>query len=317
MIKSFFGMEVDLLSLRVFVAVVEKGSLSEAARSLGLTQPAVTYQVKRLEESFGLPIVKRGKLGIRLTPAGETLYRYAKRLTDLHDELMAVMEGYREGVSETLKVGVCPVAGELILPMIADALKDHHPELKLSTQISYFPPILDGLLSGELDVGIIEIRARHKGIMVEELLKEPFLLVASPDQVTEGANLSLKDLQGTKIFLREEAVGIKATVEGFLNSKGMRLNDFEVVSVAGSNEAIKKMIKEGMGVSFFPMEMVRQDLERGELKEIPLKEGVPVLKFFLAYRKRRVYSQKVKMFIGLVKDLFAEGQKGYKDAFVS
>jgi len=81
MIKSFFGMEVDLLSLRVFVAVVEKGSLSEAARSLGLTQPAVTYQVKRLEESFGLPIVKRGKLGIRLTPAGETLYRYAKRPT--------------------------------------------------------------------------------------------------------------------------------------------------------------------------------------------------------------------------------------------
>ena len=207
MIKFLFGMEIDLLSLRVFVAVVEKGSLSEAARSLGLTQPAVTYQVKRLEESFGLPIVKRGKLGIRLTPAGETLYRYAKRLTDLHDELMAVMEGYREGVSETLKVGVCPVAGELILPMIADALKDHHPELKLSTQISYFPPILDGLLSGELDVGIIEIRARHKGIMVEELLKEPFLLVASPDQVTEGANLSLKDLQGTKIFLREEAVG--------------------------------------------------------------------------------------------------------------
>ncbi|RLB07425.1 MAG: hypothetical protein DRG50_02945, partial [Deltaproteobacteria bacterium] len=265
-------MEIDLFGLEVFAAVVEKGSFTEAAKSLHLTQPAITYKIKSLEETFALRLLKRGKTGVKLTPAGEILYRYAKRLSSTCAALTKEMEDYQRGMKDVISIGACPMVGEFILPSVCEAFCKGHPEVDLTIEISYFPPILEGLLSGDLDIGFLEIQASHKDIIVEEFLDEPFVLVVAAGFSPPQEGVSVEDFKKMRIFLRDEAVGIRAVLEEFFRKRGIRLKDLDVITVSGSNEAIKKMIKEGMGDSFFLKEAVKKDLETGRLKAVPLKD---------------------------------------------
>ena len=292
-------MEIDLFSLKVFVAVADKGSFTEVAKDLHLTQPAITYKIKTLEENFALPLLKRGKTGVKLTPAGEILYRYAKKISSIYAELTAEMEEYVKGMRDVISIGACPMVGEFILPQVTEAFQRSYPEVEITVRISYFPPILEGLLSGDLDVGFLEIKASHKEILVEDFVEEPFLLIVPPDSSPQG-EMPLEELQQRRIFLRDEAVGTRAILENFFRERGMRFKDFNVVTVSGSNEAIKEMVKEGMGVAFFLKEAVRRDIEEGKVSTVPLKGGEPVLRCYLAYRKRNIPA-KVKKFLGFIK----------------
>jgi len=288
----------DLSSLRIFVTVVDKGSFTEAARELHLTQPAVTYKIKTLEEEFALVLLSRGKAGVSPTPAGEILYKYAKRIIGLYADLSAEMEEYARGVKDLISVGACPMIGEFFLPGILEAFRENFPKVEVEAKISYFPPIFEGLLNGNLDVGLLEIKASHKEILIEEVWQESFLLIVSPNCHLQ--ELSLQDLKGKRVFLREEAVGMKAILEDHFREKGMRLKDFDVVAVSGSTEAIKEMVKGGMGVTFLPRGVVTGELERGELREAKLAEGLPFLKCYVAYRKRNI-PPKVAKFVKFVR----------------
>ncbi len=289
---------VDLAGLKIFVTVVDKGSFTEAAKELHLTQPAITYKIKNLEEDLNLTLLRRSKTGVSPTPAGEILYGYARKIMGLYHDLTRELEEYARGLKDVISIGACPMIAEFLLPRVLEAFREEFPKVEVEVKVSYFPPILEGLLSGNFDVGLLEIKASHKEIFVEEVWQEPFLLVIPPNR--HPRELSLRDLQGERVFIREEAVGMKAILEDYLREKGLRLKDFDVVSVSGSTEAIKEMVKGGMGVTFLPKGVVAGELQKGELREAKLTEGLPLLRCYLASRKRNA-PPKVAKFVKFVK----------------
>jgi len=294
--------DINLFGLRIFVMVAEKKSFSAAARSLYLTQPAITHQVKNLESYFATPLFKRESNTVLLTPAGEILYKYAKRFSKLDDELMEEIEHYTGRLKGDLVIGACSMVGEHLIPSLVKDFHKAHPEVNFSIEIGNCPSVIDKLLKGTIDVGLIGDKVAHRDLLTEELLEHTLFLVFSPGYLDiDGETVPLKDLTGMKLLLREEGVGTRVQFEEMVSQRGMKLRNFQVITVSGSNEVIKMMVKHGVGVSFLPRKAIERELEMGDLKALQLQEGELKHKFYLVYRKQKVTSLKTKNFLEFVR----------------
>jgi DNA-binding transcriptional LysR family regulator len=294
--------DINLFGLRIFVMVAEKKSFSEAAKSLYLTQPAVTHQVKNLESHFATPLFKRESNTVLLTPAGQILYKYAKRFSKLDDELMEEIENYTGRLTGDLIIGACTMVGEHLIPQLVKDFHEVHPKVNFSLEIGNCPLVIDKLLKGTVDVGLIGDKATHRDLVAEELLEHTLFLVFSPDYWgIDGGTVPLKDLTTLKLLLREEGVGTRVQFEEMVSHNGMNLKNFQIITVSGSYEVIKMMVKHGVGVSFLPRKAVEHELEMGELKAVQLQEGELKHTFYLMYRKQKVISLKTKNFLEFVR----------------
>ena len=295
-------MDINLFGLKVFVIVAEKKSFSEAARSLYLTQPAITHQIKKLENYFATPLFKRQSNTVLLTPAGEIVYTYAKRFSKLDDELMEEIGRYTGRLTGDLAIGACTMVGEHLIPSLVKDFHETHPKVHFNIEIGNCPAIVDKLLKGTIDVGLIGDKVVHRDLVTVRLLEHTLFLVSSPDYVgIEGETVSLKDLTGIKLLLREEGVGTRVLFEDLVSQRGMKLRDFQIITVSGSNEVIKMMTQSGLGVSLFPRKAIEHELKRGDLKALSLQEGDLRHTFYLLYRKQKVIPLKTQHFVAFVK----------------
>jgi DNA-binding transcriptional LysR family regulator len=294
--------DINLFGLRIFVMVAEKKSFSDAARSLYLTQPAVTHQVKNLESYFATPLFKRESNTVLLTPAGKILYKYAKRFSKLDDQLMEELENYTGRLTGDLIIGACTMVGEHLIPHLVKDFSQAHPEVNFSVEIGNCPSVIDKLLKGTIDVGLIGDKATHRDLVSEVLLEHTLFLVSSPGYWDiNGGTVPLKDLTGLKLLLREEGVGTRVQFEEIVSHNGMNLKNFQIITVSGSNEVIKMMVKHGVGISFLPRKAIERELEMGDLKALQLQEGELRHKFYLVHRKQKVISLKTKNFLKFVR----------------
>jgi len=294
-------MDIDLFGLKVFVMVAEKKSFSAAARALYLTQPAITHQVKKLENYFAAPLFRRQSNAVLLTPAGEILYAYAKRFSQLGDELMEEIGRYTGVLTGDLIIGACTMVGEHLIPSLVKDFHEKHPEVHFSIEIGSCTSIADKLLRGTIDVGLIGDKVVHRDLVTERLLEQTLFLVSIPEYVgSERETISLQDLTGLNLLLREEGVGTRVLFEEMVSQRDMKLRDFQIITVAGSNEVIKTMTKEGMGISLFPRKAIEHELERGNLKALSLQEGEMRHSFYLLYRKQKVIPLKTQRFVAFV-----------------
>jgi DNA-binding transcriptional LysR family regulator len=304
-------MDIDLFGLKVFVMVAEKKSFSAAARALYLTQPAITHQVKKLENYFASPLFRRQSNAVLLTPTGEILYAYAKRFSQLGDELMEQIGRYTGVLTGDLVIGACTMVGEHLVPQIVKDFHEAHPEVRFSIDIGSCSSIADKLLRGTIDVGLIGDEMVHRDVVTEKLLEQTLFLVSVPDHVDiERQTISLQDLTEMKLLLREEGVGTRVLFEEMVSQRGMKLRDFQIITVAGSNEVIKMMTKEGMGVSLFPRTAIERELERGDLTILSLQEGEMRHTFYLVYRKQKVIPLKTQHFVAFVMGEVGGGTRG-------
>jgi DNA-binding transcriptional LysR family regulator len=294
--------DINLAGLKIFVMVAEKKSFSKAARSLYLTQPAVTHQIKNLENYFASPLFKRQSNTVILTPTGEILYKYSKRFSKLYDELMDEIEKHTGRLKGDLVIGACTMVGEHLLPHFIKGFNHAHPEINFNIEIGNCPFVIDKLLKGTIDVGLIGDKVTHRDLVTEELIEHNLFLVSSPDYMgIDGGTISLKDLTGMKLLLREEGVGTRVLFEDVVFQEGMKLKEFQILTVSGSNEVIKMMVKNGMGVSLFPKEAIKREIETGDLKVFQLQEGELRHKFYMVYRKQRAIPLKTKSLLAFVR----------------
>ena len=237
-----------------------------------------------------------------LTPVGQILYKYAKKFSKLDDELMEEIENYTGRLKGDLIIGACTMVGGHLIPDLVKDFCEAHPEVNFSIDIGNCPSVIDKVLKGTIDVGLIGDKAPHRDLVVEELLEHTLFLVSSPNYISiKGGTVSLHDLTGMKLLLREEGVGTRVRFEEIASQNGMNLRKFHIITVSGSDEVIKMMVKNGVGVSFLPQKAIERELEIGDLKKLALQEGELRHKFYLVYRKQKVTSLKTKNFLEFVR----------------
>ena len=240
--------QLENFRLKVFRAVAQNLSFREAAKHLFLTQPAVTLQVKALENDLGVRLFDRSANGISLTRQGSVLLAYANKLAQLVSEAEQALTTDDGEPSGELSLGASTTIAQYVLPWLLRAFLDENPRVQVSLQSGNTREIVRLLLEDKVSLGLIEGPARDRGVHVERFMEDELVLITPPN--FESEQLSCRELAASTLLLREHGSGSRQVVESALEKAGLKLKSFTKVMELDSTEAIKSAVEVGLGVGF-------------------------------------------------------------------
>src|SRR5881397_797508 len=231
---------MDTKQLAAFCAVVERRSFSQAADQLGVTQPAVSLQIRSLEQRIGQRLLDRSGRRVEPTEAGLRLYRGAQRLLSLEQELLAGLDEEAKGeLKGRLEIGASTGPGGSVLPIILGEFQQHHPLVHVALTVSDTQRVVEQVGRRELELGIVGVAGRHRGVTFEPFYRDEVVLAVPAGHKRAGKSMTLEELKAEPLVLMQEGAGIRQMIDDELRELGLRLRDLNVKLELGLQESAR------------------------------------------------------------------------------
>ena len=258
--------ELNLYPLHVFRVVAQQGSVTQAARELYISQPAVSFHVKAIEARYGELLFERTPRGVRLTPAGAIVLEQANRLFGLLEDIPAAVHAACGEVKDTVTVAASSTPGAYLVPRLLRRFQHRYPRAEPHLRVGDSAQVLAWLQDYEAPLGVVGETAETAGL-VRELVgaDELRLVVAGGDPLAGKEEVTSRELSGYTLFLREPGSSTRAGTEALLTGL---LPAFRKAVTLTSTEAIKQMVTEGLGVSVLSSWATRLEEEAGLLRPV-------------------------------------------------
>ena len=257
--------------LQVFHTVARLLSFTKAAESLHMTQPAVTFQVRQLEEYFNTRLFDRTHNRISLTEAGQRVYEFADRIFDLYAEMENAVRDMTGEISGVLIIGASTTIAEYMLPALLGDFKKKYPDINVHLKVSNSDGIVHMVENNDIDLGVVEAPVMNKNLVVEECRKDRLVAIVSPQHaLAQQQKVRLPELLEAAYIDREEGSGTREVILEYLSELGMNATDVHVSMELGSPEAIKGAVEAGMGVSIVSEVTIHKELQLGTLVALEL-----------------------------------------------
>jgi len=290
--RNIPSIDFDLRQLEIFRNVVELGSFSKAADAVFLAQASVSERIATLENMVGTRLLDR--LGRQVTPtkAGELLYKHAVLLLDMKRTASLEMEqflGVRKG---DIHMGGSTIPGEYILPKVLGGFHRKFPSISVLLTIADTGEIERCVLNGDLEMGVIGSRSRHRNLIHTELWQDELVLtIPVQHRWAKKRVVSLDEITEEPFIIREAGSGTLKIMDTYLRgSQSKGLGPLNIVARLGTSTAIKEGIKAGLGISILSSRAVETEIKAGVLKALKIK-GLSMLRSFYVIRdKRRIAS---------------------------
>ena len=256
--------------LALFHAVAQAGGISRGAERLHVSQPAVSKQIKELEDTLGVRLLERLPRGSRLTDGGKLLAQYVQRMAVVEEETARAIEEFRGVKRGRLAVGASTIIGAYLLPQLFGEFHRQHPDIELELEIANTETIQNQLMAGSIEVGLTEglMEAEH---LDSEVFHEDELVAIAPrgHPLLKQKRVTARELCREPFILREAGSGTRAVVERALGKRGLKVKP--VLSLA-SPEAIKRAVIAGVGIAIVSRLAISCELQIGSLAVIPVKD---------------------------------------------
>jgi len=289
---------MDTRQLAAFCAVVERKSFSQAADRLGVTQPAVSLQVRSLEKRLGRQLLDRSGRRVEPTEAGLALYRGAQRLLALEgqllDELLAGDEGELGG---TLEVGASTGPGSTVVPVLLCEFQRANPGVAIALSISDTQSVVERVADRELELGVVGAARRHRGVAFEPFFRDEVVLATPPNHRFAGRTITLDELREEPLIVMQEGAGVRQVIEDELRRAGTRLRDLEPRLELGLQESARSAVAAGYGVTFISRAAVEADLAAGTLAVARVKGLDPARQISLVRSTGRSPTRAAEAFV--------------------
>ncbi|MEQ9404567.1 MAG: LysR family transcriptional regulator [Cyclobacteriaceae bacterium] len=272
-------MHYTLHQLRIFLKVADCQSITRASEELFLTQPAVSIQLKKLQDQFELPLTEVIGRQLYITDFGQKIAETSRRVLEEADMIKYTMDQYKGLLSGKIKVSVVST-GKYVIPYFLKSFMDLYPGIEVSLDVSNKHKVVEGIANNISDFSLVSVLPDDLPISSIELMENRLYLIGSSAHV--GAVTSLKDLEKLTLLFREEGSATRMAMERFLAQNKVPIGKtMELVS----NEAVKQAINAGLGFSIVPLIGLRNELAVGSMKIFPIK-GLPIItKWNLVYNK--------------------------------
>ena len=296
---------MDLWQLNIFCKVVELKGFSKAGNAIHLSQPTISSHIKDLESHFNCQLIDRlGKKAVP-TKAGELLYRYARKLIDLRDETEAAMSEFHGMIKGRLVIGGSTIPGGYILPKCIGAFTAVYPEVTIALIIGDTDQIIQDVLSGSQEFGIVGAKTSNKNICQEKLIEDEMRLIVTGDHKWAKKKDISPDMMFKEPFIiRERGSGTLKSIKLSLREKGYVSENLNIIAEMGSTEAVIQGIKSKVGVSILSTIAVAEELKAGTLKALTIKELNLKRGFYLITHKQRSPSPLCRAFTNFLKKEF-------------
>ncbi|MEV6792848.1 LysR family transcriptional regulator [Streptomyces sp. NPDC051320] len=294
-------MELNLHRLWIFMQVVQHQGFSAAAHKLYMSQPSVSNQVRRLEQSLRVTLIDRSGARIRPTAEGEVLAEYGKRVFLLADEAVAAVQQVSGLTSGRLLVGGTTTVGTYLLPQLLARYQEHHPGIECDVYVGNNEAVLERLLAGGIGIAVVAGAPSAEQLVSETVLSERLVLIAAPGHpLAGGQQVEPAALRGSRFLLREPGSQTRELQEQVLQDS--ELTDYSRSDVWGP-EAVKQCVAAGLGVSLISEHAAADHVRAGTLVLVPVGPEPRSRPVNLVRRRDRLPSPAERAFVGILKSL--------------
>lgn len=286
--------------VKIFIAVAQEKSFSKAAELLFISQPAVTSNIKKLENELGILLFHRNNKNISLTEGGALFYPYAAELINLYEKAEYSLTGYKKNMEGNLELYASTIPEQYLLPHVVKAFKEKFPLVSITIRHQASEQVLEKVLSGLINIGFVGAKNPSDAFEYIDFYDDRLVLIVPPNKKLPKNPIHITDLVGEDIILREEGSGTKLLFENALKKHKLNMTMFGTQIVSESLEAIKKMVALGVGISLVPYIAIKDEIASGQLNSCEIDDLNLERSYSLAYCKNRYLSpieEKFKDFV--------------------
>jgi DNA-binding transcriptional LysR family regulator len=293
---------MDTRQLQAFCAVVEKKSFSQAAEQLGVTQPAVSLQVRALEQRLGQSLLDRSGRRVEPTEAGRRLYRSAQRMLALEEQLLDEVSADDGRLTGTLAIGASTGPGAHLVPLLLCDFQREHPDLHVALSIWDTQTVIDRVVDRQLELGVVGALRRHRSLEFEPLVRDEIVLAVPPGHDAAGGTISLDELKEETLIVMQEGAGVRQVVEEELRRAGLRLRGVEPKLELGLQESVKSAVAAGYGVAFISRTAIEGELSAGRLAAAQVEGVEPARQIYIVRARGRSATRAAEAFLSFAKE---------------
>jgi DNA-binding transcriptional LysR family regulator len=288
---------MDTRQLQAFCAVVERKSFSQAAEKLGVTQPAVSLQVRALEERLGQKLLDRSGRRVEPTEAGRRLYRSAQRMLALETQLLNEVSADEGALTGTLAIGASTGPGAHLVPLLLCEFQREHPDVRVALSIADTHAVIERVAEREVELGVVGALRRHRSLVFEPLARDEIVLAVAPGHRAAGGSMSLDELREETLVVMQEGAGVRQVVEEELRRAGLRPRGLPSKLELGLQESVKSAVAAGYGVAFISRTAIEGELAAGTLAAARVAGLEPSRQLYVVRAKGRPPSRAAGSFL--------------------
>lgn len=257
----------------VFRLVYENRNLSKTARMLHVSQPALSQYIKTLEDAYQAPLFTRTNRGVAPTVAGDQLYEYVKHIAETISQSQIAVNRAMQGDYGELHLGASLTIADYVLPPVIASFSKAFPQVKIHLQVHNTEEIGRLLVEGKLALGFVEAPLYDMRISQMPFLQDQLgVIVAKEHWLAKKDSATLRDIAQERLLIREHGSGTRAVLEEALRKVDVRLDDFKTIMESSSPKSITTMVAHHAGISILSEWVVKEEVKRGELVFLPMKE---------------------------------------------
>ena len=257
--------------VNTLLTLVGSGSYTKAAELLALTQPAVSHQMRLLEQEYGIKLFYTGRKNLKLTPEGEILVKYARRLVALEDKARRAIDDARKNIRR-FTVGITATLGEYLVSQIFLNYCNEHPEVSVNIVTDNINNIYNMLSLGQVDLAIVEGGIPREKYTTVLLDTDYLCLVVGPDHpFVHRKSVALQELKRERFILRSEQAGTRTLFESHLHRHNEDISSLNIIIETDNITTIKELVNSGLGVTIMARSACREEAQSGKLVVVPIE----------------------------------------------
>ena len=292
---------MNLEYLRTYIEVIKLGSFSEVAKKLSISQPAVSFQIQKLERALGVRLIDRSQKAIAMTEAGKRLLIFAKSIEGEWDRLRRDLDHLREEVTGELIIAASTIPGEFLLPSILAEFRLLHPTVRAQVLISDSLTVIARVREGTYEVGFCGFLPEGQELESLKIGEDEIVLVVFPEHpFAERKAISFTELEEEPLIFREDTSGTRRSLEALLSQAGLNLSKWAPSLVLGTTQAVVSAVEAKAGIAFVSNLAIKKSLALGLVKQVIVNDLRLSRDFYCIYRRERIVSRLLEEFIAFV-----------------
>jgi len=299
---------MNLDYLRTYLEVVRLGSFSEVAKKLAISQPAVSFQIQKLERELGVRLIDRTQKAVTMTAAGKRLLRFAESVEEELGHLQHDLDQLREEVTGDLLIDASTIPGEFLLPPLLAEFKARHPAVRAQVAISDSIGVIEGVRDGAYEIGFCGVAPEGQDFESFVVARDEIVLIVFPGHPFAGrGEISFTELEGESLIFREETSGTQRSLEALLAKEGFSLSKCASGLVLSTTQAVVSAVEAGAGIAFVSNLAVKKSLALGLVRQVAVSGLRLSRDFYCIYRKRRIVSRLLEEFVAFIQAVALRG----------
>jgi DNA-binding transcriptional LysR family regulator len=293
-------MNID--QLKTFREVVRLGSFSEVAKKLAISQPAVSFQIQKLEQELGMRLIDRSQRAFTLTAAGRRLLRFAEAVEAERKSLLHDLEQMRDEISGELVIAASTMPGEFLLPPLLARFKQRYPAVTIQVDVSDSLTVINGVQDNNYEVGFCGLAPAGHELTSFKIAEDEIVLIVSPEHpFARRREIAPEELAGEPLIFREAASGTQHSLEGYLSRAGLDVGKIKPHLILGSTLALISAVAGGAGIAFVSNLALNTGLAPAPVRPVRVK-GIHMRRdFYCVYRQERIISRLLEVFINFIR----------------